>query len=510
MSNSAVAERGAPPRELTAAEQPQQLITIDPKKYVELVFEPFVRQFEEVKNSLRKVSYDIKTTTGMSVAVKCRAAARDIRTSSERTRKRRKAPILEIGKLLDSSQNDLEAMLLPLETFFDEEIKGEEARKEAEKQAKFAAEQARVAAIRARIDEIRSTPANMVGKSSEAIGLAATHLSESIIDLGEYAELTGEAAVERNNTVTRLREMQAAQLAHEQAVAEAARQAEADRVERERVAEANRVEAKRLADLAAEMEREAQAARAKQAEADRIAAEQREAAEREQQAAEERVAAAMHQQQAEHEARMAAEREAANAAWLAQHEAEQASLRVQQEAADKLAAAMSEIQGIQQQVIIATQGRLGVRNGGTLECLRETLSETEAWEIDAERFGILAGAAESAKTTAAAEIRRLLAQGEARVAAEDAEKLDADYVEALEENERIDVVREAASEAARIEADRIAALAEAERRKHVQFELNGPAPTEMVAVLAKHYDVTTATVEGWMCRHVWAELGKAA
>ncbi|WP_369650163.1 MULTISPECIES: YqaJ viral recombinase family protein [unclassified Variovorax] len=79
--------------------------------------------------------------------------------------------------------------------------------------------------------------------------------------------------------------------------------------------------------------------------------------------------------------------------------------------------AMSEIQGIQQQVMIATLGRAGVRVGGTIECVRETLAETEAWPIDAERFGTLAGMAQQAKETAVAEIRALLSKFEMRIAA---------------------------------------------------------------------------------------------
>lgn len=155
-----------------------------------------------------------------------------------------------------------------------------DAEREREKAAKLAAEQARIAAIRSRIDVFRNAPAEMVGKSAQQIGACADHLSETVIALEDWQEFAGEAQVERNHAVTKLREMQAAQLSVEEAAAEAARQAEADRIERERIAEANRSEAKRLADLAAEMERQAKEARDRQAEADRIAREQREAADR--------------------------------------------------------------------------------------------------------------------------------------------------------------------------------------------------------------------------------------
>lgn len=77
---------------------------------------------------------------------------------------------------------------------------------------------------------------------------------------------------------------------------------------------------------------------------------------------------------------------------------------------------LQEISGIQQQVIIASLGRAGVRAGGTIECIRETLIETEAWVIDETRFGKLTLAAQSAKTAAVSEIRGLLAKAETAAA----------------------------------------------------------------------------------------------
>jgi len=351
-----------------------------------------------------------------------------------------------------------------------------DAARAAEKAAIAATEAARIAAIRAKIDVMRNKPASMVGQPSAEIGVAADHLSETVIGLDEYAELAGEAQVERNHAVTKLREMQAAQQAIEQAAAESARQAEAERAERGRVAAEQKAEAKRLADLAEEIERKAAAARAAQEKADREAATARAARERKDREAREAFDAERRSQQVAHEALTAK----------------------QQAAADLIAAATSEIQGIQQQVIIAQSGRLGVRKGGTIHCIRETLAETEAWEIDPERFGILAGAAESAKTTAVAEIRRLLAEAERKESEALTQQLDADHGEALSENARIDAEREAAAEAARVQAEREAAEAERIHRELVQFEQNGPGDVEIVKRLAADYGVTVGDVMQWM------------
>ena len=97
-----------------------------------------------------------------------------------------------------------------------------------------------------------------------------------------------------------------------------------------------------------------------------------------------------------------------------EHKAEEERKRVAAAEAEKRQMAMSEIQGIQQQVIIATSGRLGVRKGGTIECIRETLAETEAWVIDEASFGGLTVMAQGAKDKAIADIRQLLVNAEAK------------------------------------------------------------------------------------------------
>ena len=95
------------------------------------------------------------------------------------------------------------------------------------------------------------------------------------------------------------------------------------------------------------------------------------------------------------------------AAEKATRDAEEKSKRERQQHQD----ALSEISGIQQQVIIAQSGRLGVRQGGTIQCIKDTLSETEAWPID-DRFRSLIGAAENAKQQAIAQIKQLLINAE--------------------------------------------------------------------------------------------------
>lgn len=351
---------------------PQQIITIEPEKYVALVFEPFRTKLDKLKGEASNVTYDITTTAGMKTAIEWRAKFRDeVRLPTEAARKLRKAPILEIGKLLDSRAKEIVEEAEPFESRFDADIKAEEARKEAEKQAKLVAEKARVDAIRAKIDVIRATPAKWIGKPSADIGVAADHLSETIISLDEYAEFAGEAQVERDHAVKQMREMQAAQLAHEQ---------EQARIKDERE------ELARLRAEAEERERKAAEERAEQERKDRA---ERARVEAEHRAAQERAAEAMRRQQAEHEARMAAERTAAEVELRRQREAEEARLAEQRAEIARqqaeIAAAKAEQERIEREAREAAEAEERRKREETEAAARAETERTEAERRAAEQ-----------------------------------------------------------------------------------------------------------------------------
>ena len=200
----------------------------------------------------------------------------------------------------------------------------------AEKAAKAAAEQARIAAIRSRIDVFRNAPAEMVGKSAQQIGACADHLSETVIALEEFEGSTGEAIMARNAAVARLREMQAAQAAHEaEQVRIAAERAQLER-ERAEAAERERV----AAEARAEQERKDRVARLEQERRDREKHEQEEADRRE---AQRRAQEAMDAEREAHQARMAAER-----AEIARQQAEITCQRAEQERREREAREAAE------------------------------------------------------------------------------------------------------------------------------------------------------------------------
>lgn len=201
--------------------------------------------------------------------------------------------------------------------------------------------------------------------------------------------------------------------------------AETDRIEAEQRALRVAEEARMATERAEIARRQAEIAAAEKASREKIEAEER--------------AARQRREDEERKARL--EREQADRA--ARQTREEAD-RKAREQLERGQAAMSEIQGIQHQVIIAQTGRLGVRAGGTIACIEETLVETEAWEIDAERFGLLAGAAAKAKESAVAKIRELLAATLARQAEEAKLMEERDRLEAerlAEETKRREILR---------------------------------------------------------------------
>lgn len=257
----------------------------------------------------KDLAIDVTSTAGMKLAVTARAAWRDPRIAVEKARKAAKAPVLELGKQIDSFAGSLEARLREGEANYDEQIKAEETRKEAERAARAEAERLRISRHHAVIQYLRGIPADVAGAPTAKIASEIAQL-EALDITDSLEEFQGQAQLAKDETLDKLREMQADALD---------REAEQARVKAEQEAAAAALAAER-----AELER----LRAEQAERERIAAaaqaeEQRKA--REARQAEERAQAA----------RIAAEREAHEAEMRVQREAQERELAAQRAAQAK-------------------------------------------------------------------------------------------------------------------------------------------------------------------------------
>lgn len=158
------------------------MVTLSPEKFTAEVYLPFKTLLAEAIAKIRDVDYDIETSAGYKVAIECRAVFRDLRISTDKERKARKAPITSIGKMLEAGYVAVEEQITPLEDLFDSDIKAEDARKEAIKQAEVVAEMARVDALEARLDAMRDAPLNISGLTCAEIREKYKELQDIVVD----------------------------------------------------------------------------------------------------------------------------------------------------------------------------------------------------------------------------------------------------------------------------------------------------------------------------------------
>ena len=297
----------------------------------------------DLRHRFLGVAFNVSTTKGMDEAKKARQEVKGYRTALEAKRKEIKAPALERCRLIDDEAKTITAALLELEAPIDQQIKAEEARKEAEKAAKAEAERIRVAKHQAVIQYLRGIPADVASAPADKVLKALNELAALDIT-SSLEEFEGQAQLAKDETLDKLREMHAAAVAHE---------AEQARIKAEQEAESARMAAERaeLAKLRAEAEareREAAAARAEQERKDREARAEQERKDREaREAVEREQAAKLAAERAAHEAELRKQREAQEAELKAQREAQakaDAEARAAREAEEKrLAAERAEI-----------------------------------------------------------------------------------------------------------------------------------------------------------------------
>ena len=234
-----------------------QLAILDPKTYVSTAYQPFNEALENAIAKLPElVIRDISTKEGMTVAKQGRALFRDIRISLEKKRAEVKAPILEIGKLLDSRAKEIFAKIEPLEEKFSAEIKAEEERVEAIKAEKIRLENERQAALQDGIDAIRDTPSQCAILTASEIERALQSLNNLPLTVEVYAERLDEAKFVMESTLKQMESLLVGKKAQEQLAA----QQEAARLEEKR--KAKEIEAERIAEQKRQ-EEELKAERAK-------------------------------------------------------------------------------------------------------------------------------------------------------------------------------------------------------------------------------------------------------
>lgn len=295
------------------------LVAVDSIKSALTELDKIQQGLAELKAKYAGVVFDVKTSAGMKEAAAARVEIRDPRYSVEKVRKAAKAPVLELGRSIDQRAAWITEELLQIEGPIDAQIKAEEARKEAEREAKVRAEQERVEKILAGIDEIKQFALDAFGKSAATIAIAMDLLEQVAID-ERFGEFKPEAEQAKVATMNRLNTMHAAAIDQEEEQARLkaereelqrlrAEQDERERVERERI-EAARIQQEGIERAAREkIEAEQRASRAKIEQEEREARARQEEADRQAKAAREAEEARLRAIREEEENRLRAERE---------------------------------------------------------------------------------------------------------------------------------------------------------------------------------------------------------
>jgi hypothetical protein len=152
------------------------LVTLDPAQYVQETFAPFHDRLSVAVTEYEGVNYDIQTKPGMELAKQVRGVFKKIRTEAENARKERKAPILEISKLIDAKYKEIEAGISKHEDLHDQAIKAEEARLAEIEAEAIRIEQERKAAITQAIANIVDAPTSAISMSARTVhGSAEWH-----------------------------------------------------------------------------------------------------------------------------------------------------------------------------------------------------------------------------------------------------------------------------------------------------------------------------------------------
>ncbi|MBB3193981.1 hypothetical protein [Roseateles terrae] len=151
------------------------------------------------------VQFDLTTTAGDKAARAARLELVTLRTDLEKKRQAFKAPVLEMGKVIDAQAKRITGEILELEQPIDAQIKAEEARKEAIRAEKARIEAERVAAHRAAIEKIRACLTRAQGLPSERVRNAVAAVEGIEIDPAAWEDFAEEAATARTETLTSLK-----------------------------------------------------------------------------------------------------------------------------------------------------------------------------------------------------------------------------------------------------------------------------------------------------------------
>lgn len=168
----------------------------------------------ELERKFKNVVYAVDTPKGMREACESRAAINKPIYATEHARKTAKAPVLELGRYIDSRAKNIDTRLRAVVNPIDDQIKAQE-KKEAERKAD----------LERRVQEIQHTPTQCIGKTAAELQEVLDGLNTLPLEtFQEYRPQAAAAQESARQQVTKMLEQ--ARLAEE--AAELRRKQEAD------------------------------------------------------------------------------------------------------------------------------------------------------------------------------------------------------------------------------------------------------------------------------------------
>ena len=219
----------------------------------------------ELRAKHGNVVYEVTTTAGFEAAKAARAEIRAPRYAVEQVRKAAKAPLLALGKRIDVEAMRITEAILEVERPVDEQIKAEEARRLADREAKRAAE---VERLRQEVAEKLRVEQEQLAAEREKLAAERAAIEAAAAEQRRKAEAEALAArqkAEAEAAALRKRAAEEAAAAKREADMELAAQRKAiadakEKADREAAAERARLKAERAATerVAAEQAAEAE------------------------------------------------------------------------------------------------------------------------------------------------------------------------------------------------------------------------------------------------------------
>lgn len=211
-------------------------------------YSPTAAALSELREKFSNVIFPVETSKGMKDAKEVRQKLVKLRTGLESKRKELKEPALRRCQSIDAEAKEITTAIKAIEEPIDAQIKTEEARIEAEKQAKAARE----AEIRDKIHGIRNLPLQLATASSDEILAEKEALAAFTPPQDVFGEFTDDCQAALNEAIMALEDLHARVKGQEAAAAlvEAQRQQieEAERLARAKLDEERRqFEAERAA-----------------------------------------------------------------------------------------------------------------------------------------------------------------------------------------------------------------------------------------------------------------------